>query len=40
LREHLVSVSGKPGCLSHCSPDIQNELINPLGARVRQNIIS
>jgi hypothetical protein len=40
VREHLDSVSGKPGCLSYSSPDIQNELINLLGARVRQTITS
>jgi hypothetical protein len=40
MREHLDSVSGKPGCLSYFSPDIQNELINLLGARVRQTITS
>jgi hypothetical protein len=40
MREHLDSVSGKPGCLSYFSPDVQNELINLLGKRVRQTIIS
>jgi hypothetical protein len=40
MREHLDSVSGKPGCLSYFSPDIQYELINLLGARVHQTIIS
>jgi hypothetical protein len=40
MREHLDSVSGKPGCLSYSSPDIQNEFINLLGARVRQTITS
>jgi hypothetical protein len=40
MREHLDSVSGKPGCLLNFSPDIQDELINLLGARVRQNFIS
>jgi hypothetical protein len=40
VREHLDSVSGKPGCLSYFSPDIKNELINLLGAKVRQTITS
>jgi hypothetical protein len=40
MREHLDSVSGKPGCLLYFSPDIQNEMINLLGAKVRQTIIS
>jgi hypothetical protein len=40
MREHLDSVSGESGCLSYFSPDIQNELINLLGARVHQTIIS
>jgi hypothetical protein len=40
MREHLGSVSGKPGCFSYFSPDIQNELINLLGPRLRQTIIS
>jgi hypothetical protein len=40
VREHLDSVSGKPGCLSYLSPDIQNELINLLGARVSRTTIS
>jgi hypothetical protein len=40
MREHLDSVSGKPGCLSYFSPDIQYELINLLGARVCQTITS
>jgi hypothetical protein len=40
MREHLNSVSGKPGCLSYFSPDIQNEFINLLGARERQTITS
>jgi hypothetical protein len=39
MTEHLDSVSGKPGCLSYFSPDIQNELINLLGARVCQTVI-
>jgi hypothetical protein len=34
MREHSDSVSGKPGCLSYFYPDIQNELIDLLGARV------
>jgi hypothetical protein len=38
MREHLDSFSGKPGCLSYFSPDTQNELINLLGAKVRQTI--
>jgi hypothetical protein len=33
MREHLDSVSGKPGYLSYLSPDVQNELVNLLGAR-------
>jgi hypothetical protein len=33
VRKHLDSDSGKPGCLSYLSSDIQNELVNPLGAR-------
>jgi hypothetical protein len=40
VREHSDSVSGKPGCLSYSSPDIQNEFITLLGARVRQTITS
>jgi hypothetical protein len=40
MREHLDSVSGKPGCLPYFSPDTQNELINLLGPRVRQTIFS
>jgi hypothetical protein len=40
MREHLDSISGKPGCLSYFSPDTQNESINLLGARVRQTITS
>ena len=27
MREHLASVFGKLGCLSHFSPDIKNELV-------------
>jgi hypothetical protein len=40
MREHLDSVSGKPDSFPYFSPDIQNELINLLGARVRQTVIS
>jgi hypothetical protein len=40
MREHLDSVSRKPGCLSYVSSDIQNDLINLLEVRVRQTIIS
>jgi hypothetical protein len=40
MREHLDSVSGKPGCSPDFSIDIQSELINVLGARVRETIIS
>jgi hypothetical protein len=39
-REQLDPVPIRGGCLPYCSPHIQNELINPLGARVRQTIIS
>jgi hypothetical protein len=40
MGEHMDLVSGKPGCLSYFSPDIKNELINLLGARVCQTIVS
>jgi hypothetical protein len=40
IRERLESISGKPGCLSCFSSAIQNRLINLLGARVRQIIVS
>jgi hypothetical protein len=39
-REHLDPVSGKPGCLCYFSPDIQNELINLLGVRLRRTVFS
>jgi hypothetical protein len=35
IQDH--EVSGKPGCLSYFSPNIQNELINLLRGRVRQD---
>jgi hypothetical protein len=40
MKEHLNSVSGIPDCLSYFPPDIQNELVKPLGARVHQTIRS
>jgi hypothetical protein len=40
MRKHFGSVSGKPGCLSYFSPDIQNKLINLLEARVLQTTTS
>jgi len=36
----LDLVSKKHGCLPYFSPDIQNKLINQLGGRVHQTIIS
>jgi len=40
LRQHLDWVSKKHGCLPYFSLDIQNKLINQLGGRVHQTIIS
>jgi len=40
LRECLIQLSGKLGCLTHFAADIQNKLINLLEARVWETIIS